>query len=123
MSVRNLMLIAALALAGCQTVPEAPIASTPICRSDADCATKWAAARTYVLAHAQMKIETYSTDFLQTYNPPEYGTQLAARVNKAPMPGGEFRIEAEFWCNNLFGCSESPRQVLDGFNRAVASAE
>jgi hypothetical protein len=107
-------------LCGCATVPQTPIAATPSCTTDADCTAKWAAARTFVLEHAQMKIETYSADFLQTYNPPEYGIQLAASVNKEPITGGGYMIHAKFWCNNLFSCSENPRAALDGFNRYVA---
>lgn len=82
---------------------------------------KWAAARTFVLEHAGYKIQTYSPDFLQTFSPGEYDADLAAEVNKEPIPGGGYRIVAKFWCNNLFGCNPNQWTTLDAFNRYVAS--
>jgi hypothetical protein len=122
-TIKYVLVLSALAVTGCATAPSTPIAATPTCTSDKDCEVKWAAARSYVLAHADMKIQTYSSDFLQTYNPPEYGTQIAAEVNKEPQAAGVYRISAKFWCNNLFGCSTPPRQLLDSFNRTVAAVQ
>jgi hypothetical protein len=110
----------AASLISCATTPSAPIAPAPICSSDADCTVKWAAARTYVLQNAAYKIQTYSPDFLQTFNPAPYDAQLAATVNKAPQPNGTFAIVATFYCANVFGCVPNAARVLDGFNRYVA---
>jgi hypothetical protein len=111
-----------IALGGCATTPQAPLAPAPTCSTEADCTAKWAAARTFVLSHAGYKIETYSADFLQTFNPGEGDTQLAATVNKAPLPGGGYAIQATFFCGNVFGCTPSARDTLDQFNKAVAAA-
>ena len=100
--------------------PPAPIAPTPICASEQQCAVMWSTARTFVLDHAQMRIQTYSADFLETYNPIDTG--IAARVNMAPAQGGGYRIEAVFWCDNIFGCRTPPRTLLDEFNKTVAAA-
>lgn len=80
----------------------------------------WGVARTFVLAHAGMKIQTYGADFLETFNSPDMS--VAARVNMVPLPGGARRIEAAFWCGNMFGCYEGPRALLDQFNRTVSAA-
>ncbi|HEY1724000.1 MAG TPA: hypothetical protein VGF89_01150 [Steroidobacteraceae bacterium] len=110
----------AASLISCATTPSAPIAPAPICSSDADCTVKWAAARTYVLQNTAYKIQTYSPDFMQTFNPGPGDAALAATVNKAPQPNGTYAIVATFFCNNMFGCVPSASLVLDGFNRYVA---
>jgi hypothetical protein len=114
-------MLAAAALAGCVTMPAEPIAAAPTCMTDADCSVKWAAARTFVLSHAGYKIQTYSTDYLETYNSVDTSTDLAAQVNREPLPGGGYQITGRFWCANIFGCVPGARETLDGFNRYVAS--
>lgn len=109
-------------LACCATVPQPPIAPAPTCHDNAQCAAEWAEARTFVLNNAAMKIQTYSDDFLQTYNSPSYSTDLAAQVNKAPLPGGGYEIDASFSCDNIFACVPNSRTTLDHFNRDVAAA-
>ena len=115
---------ASILAAGCVTVPEemkapvGPIAAVPTCTAEADCARKWSLARTFVLAHAEMKIQTYSAEYLETFNSTDMS--VAAQVNKEPIPAGGFRITAKFWCGNPFGCNSHPQRLLDQFNRAVA---
>jgi len=110
-----------LALTGCASTPPRPIeiGPTPTCSTETDCAAKWSAARTYVLQHAGMKIQTYSTDFLETYNSTDWS--VAAQVNKQPLPGGGYAIVARFGCGSGWNCIENPRAVLAGFNETVAS--
>ncbi len=63
---RGVMLLSAMLLAGCASQPtasQAPI--SPTC-AVADCEVKWAAARTFVINHAGMKLQTYSADYMQT---------------------------------------------------------
>lgn len=106
-------------IAGCVTTPQIEVGPTPTCAGESDCAVKWAAARTFVLAHAGMKIQNYSSDFLETYNSSDMS--VAARVNKEPIAGG-YAITATFWCGNIFGCNENPRGLLAAFNAQVAAA-
>jgi hypothetical protein len=101
---------------------EIPVADAPTCKSEAQCAAEWAAARTFVLGHSAYRLQTYSADFMQTYNPSEGDPQLAAEVNKEPIPGGGYTIAARFFCANLFGCVPNARGVLDAFNRTVSAA-
>lgn len=116
-------ILAALTLAGCAAPgPVKPIAPAPVCSTQAQCTAEWAEARTFVLNHAGYKIQTYSRDFLQTYNATGDSPSLAASVNKQPMAGGAYKIVASFWCDNFIGCIPNQRTTLDQFNRAVAAA-
>jgi hypothetical protein len=87
---------------------------------------KWAAARTFVLANIQWRMETYSPDFMQTFPSPgpgmSYNTVPAARVNRRPIGGDVYVIAAEFYCGNPYGCSPHLRNILDAFNRSVSGA-
>ena len=111
-------------LAGCAVTPtyQGPIAAAPVCASPAQCAAEWNEARTFVVNNAGYKIETYSPDFMQTYNSVGESPLLAATVNKQPLPGGRFKIAASFWCDNSLGCFPDPRATLNAFNKAVAAA-
>jgi hypothetical protein len=116
------LLMTAGVLAACATVPQQPATPAPVCSGKAECTAEWAEARTFVLSHAAYKIQTYSRDFLQTFNPSEDSPQLAASVNKQPMPGGRYKIVGSFWCDNIFGCIPDPTTTLNAFNQAVAAA-
>ena len=115
--------IVGVGVTGCATAPQTlPTVPTPVCISRPQCTAEWAAARTFVLDNAGYKIQIYSPDFLQTYNPGDESTSLAATVNKQPMAGGAYKIVGSFWCNNMFGCFPDPTVTLDQFNRAVEAA-
>ncbi len=118
---RGVMLLSAMLLAGCASQPtasQAPI--SPTC-TVADCEVKWAAARTFVINHAGMKLQTYSADYMQTYSPVGGSTALGAEVNKQPIPGG-YAIVAKFWCDNPFGCFPKADETLREFTAAVNAA-
>lgn len=114
---------AALSLSACAAPgPTKPIAPAPMCATKAQCTAEWAEARTFVLDNAGFKIQTYSRDFMQTYNATNDSPSLAATVNKQPMAGGEYKIVASFSCDNFLGCIPNQYTTLDKFNRAVAAA-
>jgi hypothetical protein len=115
-------LLAGLGLVACATVPQAPISPTPTCSTDSDCTAKWTAARTFVLAHAGYRIQTYFPDYMRTSNPVEESPTLAAEVNKSPSPSGGYLIAAQFYCMNDVDCAPYARNTLDEFNREVAAA-
>ncbi len=96
--------------------------TVPVCKGQADCDAKWAAARTFVLNNADMKFQTYSSDFMDTYNPPDSSPQVAAQVNKEPQPDGSYKIAANFSCNNFISCNHDPLQLLLNFNALVSMA-
>jgi len=123
MTKKFILAIAALTLVGCAAQgPKHAIAVAPTCSSEADCTMKWAAARTWILAHAGYRMQTYSPDFMQTYPAAGGNVLLAAEVNRRPISGGGYVIEARFWCDNPFGCSPNQWDALDQFNQAVAAA-
>lgn len=93
----------------------------PICIDAADCEEKWNAARTFLLKKVGFKLQIYSADYMETYNPTRGSSvELAARVNKEPIGGGRYRIVGSFYCENMFGCTESAGDVMLNFNRYVA---
>ena len=123
MRLRHSLAGAALLLAACAAQgPQKPIAPAPVCSGAAQCTAEWAEARTFVLQNAGYKIQTYSADFMQTYNPMGESPSLAAQVNMQPLAGGAYKIVASFWCDNLFGCVPNQWDTLDAFNRSVAAA-
>lgn len=109
-------------LAGCATGPSGPPEPTlpaPVCSNATECDLKWAAARAFVLSHAGYKFQTYSNDFMETYNPVGGAVELGAQVNRVPQPNGTTTIEAKFWCDNPFGCAPPAHQTLNDFIRTV----
>lgn len=123
MNPRLLATVAAVSLAACAAQgPQKPIAPTPVCTGKAQCTAEWAEARTFILQNAAYKIQTYSSDFMQTYNSINEDTGLAAQVNLQPMAGGSYRVVASFSCANIFACVPNQWTTLDRFNRAVAAA-
>ncbi|WP_301530078.1 hypothetical protein [Klebsiella pneumoniae] len=68
--------LATLALAGCVSNSErqkqqAEIdRTTPSCSSQKQCDAAWAAARQWVNQNCGMKIQNYSSDYIETYNSP-----------------------------------------------------
>jgi uncharacterized lipoprotein YajG len=118
---RIALLALSLMLSACAEAPLTPDqARAPTCSSQADCDAKWAAARTFVLDHAGMKIQTYSADYLETYSPTDSSTALGAQVNKQPITGG-YAITAKFWCANLLLCNPKPGETLAAFNAKVSA--
>ena len=121
---RRMASVAVLLLSGCvvdPTTSEEYTSTVPHCKTDKECEIKWAAARTWVLNNIDMKIQTYSSDFLQTFNPGEYGVELAATVNKEPTPEG-YKIVISIWCNNFLGCTKPPREMRVRFNKYVTDS-
>lgn len=120
---RNLIFAFSLLLTGCATVDQAVLdriaATIPTCHDEKECEIKWAAARRWVLENADMKIQTYAPDFIQTYNPSSAGLELAASVTKEPLPDGSYRIVARVWCDNPLGCRRPPAEMVQAFNDYV----
>lgn len=94
-------------------------ASTPECASAERCTEVWEAAQLWVARNAGYKIQTVTSVLIETYNPGQYSTSLAARVLKEPRGGGRYAIVASFWCANIFGCTPMPLDALLEFNRAL----
>ncbi|WP_187417369.1 hypothetical protein [Klebsiella pneumoniae] len=86
--------LATLALAGCVSNSErqkqqAEIdRTTPYCSSQKQCDAAWAAARQWVNQNCGMKIQNYSSDYIETYNSPANSAAIACQVTKNPLPTG-----------------------------------
>lgn len=125
-TLRLLIAAAPLAISGCATSGiEAAAAqrrfqaTIPTCGGGKECEVKWAAARRWVLSSSSMKIQHYSPDFIETFNPEAYSAGIAARVTKEPFSNTDYRIVVEVWCNNLFGCVPPIAQASQAFNDFV----
>jgi hypothetical protein len=117
-----LSVLSLCALTGCFTsaprISQEGGSAAPVCSTDCD--AKWAAARTFVLAHSHYRLQTYSPDYLVTYSATSTSEMaLSAEVNREPLPGGGSRIVARFWCANMFGCVPDATATLNDFNRTV----
>lgn len=117
----TLATIATLGVAGCVTVPDkdVPVVPTPTCDSPEDCNAKWDAAQLFVVHNADRKIQIATNVLIETYNPTEYGVEIAMRVTKESMGSGKYALVAEAWCANMFGFSRSPKRIVADFNTYI----
>jgi len=95
--------------------------TVPTCEGQADCNAKWEAAQLWVVHNAGYKIQTATSVLIETYNPGQYGAELAARVTKEPIGSGRYMLVVQTWCNNIFGCVTNPLDAALDFNAKVAS--
>ena len=116
----------AIVLSGCVTTPtltpQQQIVinkNIPMCFSEKECEAKWAVARKWVINNCSTKIQIYSDDLIETYNPPAHSPELAARIVKEPTSNRAYAISATIWCNNMFGCVPSKYEALTNFNKTV----
>lgn len=58
---------------------------------------------------------------LETYNPGYAKTDLAVRVTKEPLGGGNHRLVVKTWCDNLFGCTPNAWDAALDFNRTISA--
>lgn len=112
-------------MTGCATIApqrQAMLQKTiPICYGEKECEAKWAAARRWILNNANRKIQIYSNDLIETYNPERCSPGLAARIVKEPTGDGGYFIVATVWCDNIFGCIPKRADALLDFNNYVNS--
>ena len=112
-------------LGGCATItPKQQAAmdeTIPVCLGKVECEAKWAAARNWVLNNAKFKIQIYSDDLIETYNPPPDSPLIAARVRKQPLQNGGYGIYVNVWCNNMFGCVPKRADAVLNFNNYINS--
>lgn len=123
-----ILLFTFLSITGCATITPKQQAkmneTVPMCFEEKDCEAKWAAARRWVLNNISRKIQIYSDDLIETYNPAPQSTLLAARVVKEPNPRGHggYFISASVWCDNPIGCHPKKVDAIVSFNNYVNSA-
>lgn len=126
-----LLPLLAISLVGCAAlIPQdkeqfhsAVIASAPVCNSVDECARAWAAARRWVLDNAGYRIQTYSDDYIETYQGfSSADLRLVARVTREPITATSARIVIELGCRNHFGCGVPPYHRGFDFNEYVKDA-
>ena len=104
------------------TVPAEIAASTPVCVEQRECEAMWSAARAWVNSTCDMKIQTITDSYIETYGPAGSSTNVACRVTKDPRPAGGYWIRAVAACANPFGCNTDTRKAVLNFNRTVDAA-
>ena len=126
---RRLAIYAGLALlaSGCANVPPEVRAAqqkkldetTPVCRSDKECEAKWAAARSWILNHAGMKLRIITPEYMETYG--SISSEIAVAVQKVPTGNGTYVLAVKTWCNqmNMMGCVPDQFEAAQSFNDAV----
>lgn len=119
-------------ISGCATVtPEQKAKweeTVPICFSKFDCDVKWSAARRWVQSNAGYKIQIYSDDLIETYNPLKNNPKIAVSVSKNPLgklsKGDEISsISVRIFCGNMFGCNPPVNQAILSFNTFVSQMD
>ncbi|WAM43692.1 PDZ domain-containing protein [Edwardsiella piscicida] len=119
------IILTTLILSGCVSSAErqrqqAEIDRTiPLCSSQKQCDAAWAAARQWVNQNCGMKIQNYSSDYIETYNSPADSAALACQVTKNPLPNGASAINLRTSCSNMFGCVPDTYQSIINFNNYV----
>lgn len=94
--------------------------TTPMCYSQKQCDGAWSAARQWVNLNCAMKIQNYSSDYIETYNSVDGSTQIACQVTKNPLPNGGNAIALRVSCANMFGCVPDQYQAIMSFNKNVS---
>lgn len=124
--------VIAITIAGCATVTpqrqEKMSESMPVCYSDSDCKTKWAAARDWIQSNAGYKIQIYSDDLIETFNSAQADPKISVSATKKPVRKGVDGnttniISVSVRCGNMFGCVPDSSDAVMSFNRYVSNAE
>lgn len=98
-------------------------ASVPTCKSQKECEAKWAAARQWVIDNASYKIQHFTDDYIETFNPMRNNSNIAVRVIKEQISQNHYRIVIKAWCGKKSGCKDKVRQVMLDFNRYVNAVQ
>jgi hypothetical protein len=92
-------------------------ATIPTCSDEKDCEFKWAAARRWVIANTTMKMNTYATDYMDTYNPTG-SDGLSASVSKEPVDEKTYQLVVSVSCKGFY-CLTSMTARRQSFNDYV----
>jgi type IV pilus biogenesis protein CpaD/CtpE len=89
----------------------------PTCVAEKECELKWSAARRWLLDNSTMKLQHYTADLMETFNPVQEG--IGGRVIKEPVDAESYRIVVDVWCGG-FSCFGSMTKLKQSFNDYVA---
>jgi hypothetical protein len=107
--------------AGCATSAPAPDlrATVPVCSNARQCEAMWSAARDWVASSCEMKIQTMSDGYVETFN--SIGTAHACRATRDPDPAGDgYAFHILVGCANPFMCNAVG--YVQAFQRGVTAA-
>jgi len=97
--------------------------TVPTCSGAKECEVKWSAARRFVVANSRWKIQTLTSDYLETFNSTNGDPGLAWRVSREPSADGQsYRIVPLAACANMFGCVPDAMQTMIRFNEEVTAS-
>ena len=95
--------------------------TVPLCSSEKECTVKWEAAQLWVTKNAAYKVQVITSVLIETYNPTEHSTSIAARVTREPLGNGRYKFVVQVYCDNMFGCRPDVLDAQLDFNRYVGS--
>ncbi|MBL5904459.1 PDZ domain-containing protein [Serratia fonticola] len=119
----TLIIFSILWLSGCvskseRSAQQAEIEKTiPICQSDKQCEAAWSGARQWINENCGMKIQTYSNDYIETYNSIGSSAATSCQVNKTLLPNGITAISIKIQCANIIGCVPDQYESVMKFNK------
>ena len=71
--------------------------------------------------NAAYKVQVITSVLIETYNPTEHSTSIAARVTREPLGNGRYKFVVQVYCDNMFGCRPDVLDAQLDFNRYVGS--
>lgn len=95
----------------------------PVCRGERECELMWSAAKQWVEDNTAYRIKLLTSDHLETYGPSDGSPLLAASISKVPNKDGSYRLRAQLWCDNIFGCKPDSADALISLLKSVNAAK
>lgn len=128
--IASIGVLLAATLSGCMTVAKTDPAKIayaqsiqPVCRAERECELMWSSAKQWVQDNAAYRIKLLTNDHLETYSPTGGTPLLGASISKVPNKDGSYRLRAQLWCDNIFGCVPDATDSLIALFKAVNAAK
>jgi hypothetical protein len=122
---KSLLAIVCVLAAGCSTRGQVnpdvmQIATAPLtCTSDAECASWWQRARTWVTNHSSYDVTVATDSLIQTAGPDGGKRALAYQITKSPNNDGTATIGFSAHCDSSLGCRPNPWEAGADFKQFV----
>lgn len=111
------------ALAGCAQPPDpATLAAAQqqvTCSSKSDCDALWSRAVVWVTQNAPYKIQTESSNLIETMGPLPDSPDSEIVITRLVNPDGSGSLQFQSGCDNIIGCVPSGVQLEASFNDFV----
>lgn len=101
--------------------------TTPVCKTENQCKAAWSAARDWLLAHSERKLQVVTDDYLETYNAGINNGYdvVTGSVRKSFQSDGSTKILVSVSCQvSVFGnCrNRTEAQLVGDFNNKISAA-